>query len=732
MPLNHRIALPIYGITIFTSAFLVFAVQPLFGKLALPLLGGSPSVWNTAMLFFQTVLLLGYGYAHLSVRYLKPQVQIGLHIVIMLAAFAALPITLSATWTTPGTHPPVFWLLGLLAVSAGLPFFAISSNAPLLQRWFAHTNHAAADDPYFLYAAGNAGSILALLAYPTIIEPVLSVQNQSGGWTGCFVLLVLMIAVCTAIVWRAEPAPIVTTLQDPQITWCRRSHWIALAFVPSSLLLGVTTHISTDIAATPLLWVIPLTLYLLTFVFVFARTPILKHAWMVTAQPFLMILVAVLLWTNMTFSLWYLLLVLVSFFVTSMVCHGELVLRRPDAEGLTQFYLCLSFGGMLGGVFNALIAPVLFDNVMEYPLVLALACMLRPILSTEDKTLILPDILLPLGILAVYSAPKVLFDLHAIEFGSVGIAVYLAVLITFVFACRLRPIRFGLSIGVLLAVMAMVPKAGNILVTERGYFGVNRVSIDSTEKFTLLYHGNTLHGAQYRDKEKRRDPLAYYQKEGPLGQVFQALSGTNQIKSVGVVGLGAGAAACYRTPGQTWTFYEIDPIVIRLAKDTRYFHYLSDCAPDAKIVQGDARISLRSVPNQKLDLLILDAFSSDAIPVHLITREAFALYLKKLKPQGRILFNISNRHMNIAPVLGNLAEALGLAGKFQLYYPAKKDIRRFRNPSRWVILSRSEEHLSFLNDQPQWQKLRGRDDIGIWSDDYSSILDVWLKSPSKP
>jgi hypothetical protein len=729
---HHRLALPVYGITIFISALLVFAVQPLFGKLALPLLGGSPSVWNTAMLFFQTVLLLGYSYAHLSVRYLKPQSQIGLHIVVLLAAFVALPISLSATWTTPGTHSPVFWLLGLLTVSAGLPFFAISSNAPLLQRWFAHTNHSAADDPYFLYAAGNAGSILALLAYPTIIEPMLSVKNQSWGWTGCFILLVMMIIACSAIIWRAEPAPIANSVQDPQITWRRRNHWIVLAFVPSSLLLGVTTHISTDIAATPLLWVIPLTLYLLTFVFVFARKKILEHAWMVTAQPFLMILVAILLWTNMTFSLWYLLLVLVSFFVTSMVCHGELVLRRPGTEGLTQFYLCLSFGGMLGGVFNALIAPVLFNNVMEYPLVLALACMLRPVLAAKDKTITPLDILFPLGVLTIYSAPKVLFDLHAIDFGSVGIAVYLAVLITFVFACRLRPVRFGLSIGVLLVVMAMVPKAGNILVTERGYFGVNRVSIDSTGKFMLLYHGNTLHGAQYRDKEKRRDPLAYYQKEGPLGQVFQALSGTGQIKSVGVVGLGAGTTACYRTPGQTWTFYEIDPIVIRLAKDSRYFHYLSDCAPKAKIMQGDARVSLQSAPDQKLDLLILDAFSSDAIPVHLITREAFALYLKKLKPQGRILFNISNRHMNIAPVLGNLAEALGLAGKLQLYYPAEKDIRLFRNPSRWVILSRSNEHLNFLKSNPLWQALRGRDEIGIWTDDYSSILDVWLKSPSKP
>ncbi|MBT4699456.1 MAG: fused MFS/spermidine synthase, partial [Rhodospirillaceae bacterium] len=704
----------------------------LFGKLALPLLGGSPSVWNTAMLFFQTVLLMGYGYAHLSVRYLKPQAQIGLHIAVLLAAFVALPITLSATWTTPGIHPPVFWLLGLLAISAGLPFFAISSNAPLLQRWFAHTNHAASDDPYFLYAAGNAGSILALLAYPTIIEPVLSVHDQSWGWTGCFILLVVMITACSAIIWRAEPAPIASSVLSPQITWRRRSHWIVLAFAPSSLLLGVTTHISTDIAATPLLWVIPLTLYLLTFVFVFARKQILKHTWMVTAQPFLMILVTILLWTNVTFSLWYLLLVLVSFFVTSMVCHGELALRRPGTEGLTQFYLCLSFGGMLGGVFNALIAPALFNNVTEYPLVLALACMLRPVLSTEDKTLTLPDILLPLSVLAVYSAPKVLFDLHAIDFGSVGIAVYLAILITFVFASRLRPIRFGLSIGVLLVVMAMVPKAGNILVTERGYFGVNRVSIDSTGNFMLLYHGNTLHGAQYRNKEKRRDPLAYYQKEGPLGQVFQALSGTDQIKSVGVVGLGAGATACYRSPGQTWTFYEIDPIVIRLAKDTQYFHYLSDCAPDAEIVQGDARISLQSTPNQNLDLLILDAFSSDAIPIHLITREAFALYLKKLKPQGRIVFNISNRHMNIAPVLGNLAKALKLAGKLQLYYPPEKDLRLFRNSSRWVIMSRSEKDLSFLSSQTQWQALSGRDDIGIWTDDYSSILDVWLKSPSKP
>jgi hypothetical protein len=575
--------LPLYAATLFLSALLVFSVQPMFAKMVLPRLGGSSGVWNTAMVFFQAALLAGYAYAHAAARLLAPRRQVLLHGAVLLVAFVALPVGMAAGWTAPGTHDPILWLLGLMAVSVGLPFFAIAATAPLMQRWFAYSDHSAAADPYFLYGASNLGSLLALLGYPVVMEPLLKLEGQSWVWTSGYALLLVMIAACGLPLWRhrgraiADALPRHETRRTGPVAWSRRLHWLLLAFAPSSLLLGVTAHITADVAAAPLLWVIPLALYLLTFVFVFARRPILKHAWMVRIQPMLLVPFAIVL--SFDISVWWftLALHLTVFFVTTMVCHGELAKRRPEASHLTEFYLWMSLGGVMGGIVVAIVAPTLFDSVYEYPLALILACMLRPMLDTGGGRFAKwVDFALPVALFIAIAVPTMAIE-NGLPWANPLAAyfTYIAVGI-FAFGSQNRPLRFGLGIAAIALALSAIHGSAESLARERSFYGIYKVSSKEAGQFTVLRHGTTLHGAQHTDPALRREPLTYFSREGPLGQMFAALEGTDRLWRVGAVGLGAGTAACYRQPGQTWTFYEIDPVVERLARDTRYFHYLSD------------------------------------------------------------------------------------------------------------------------------------------------------------
>ena len=742
--------LPMFVVTSFLSAWLLFAIQPMSAKMVLPLLGGAPNVWITAMLFFQVTLLAGYAYVHATTRLLGLRRQVLVHLVILAVALVSLPVQVA--WTEPVISQPVLWLTAILTVSVGLPFFAVSATAPLLQRWFGHTGHSHAHDPYFLYGASNLGSILGLLSYPVLAEPLLRLDQQGWTWTVGYGVLVLLIAVCALTLRRVSAAPDMArdrpALAAEPISWRRRGHWIALAFAPSSLLLGVTAHITTDVAAVPLLWVVPLTLYLLTFVFVFARRPVLRHQWMVASQPYVLVLAFVLLPFPFVGKQWvpFLAANLIVFFVTAMVCHGELARRRPAVSHLTEFYFAMALGGMLGGAFNALVAPVLFTDVYEYHLALVIACMLRPTQAAGGAKARLLDAVLPALLSPTQAAggakarlldavlPALLFALLILpgplglpwpwELGALVYLAYRIVVLVLIFGFKERPLRFGLGMAAFLMVHSLFSNTSNIVEQARSFFGVYKVAAHKkgVEAY-LLSHGTTVHGVQYADPATRREPLAYYTERGPLGQLFAALAGSGRPRSIGVIGLGAGTAICYQRPGQRWTIYEIDPLVTRIAQDTRFFNYLADCMDDARmeIVHGAARLSLQGAEDGQFDLLILDAFSSNAVPVHLLTREAMALYFEKLSEDGIVMFHITNRHLDLVRVLSGLLDDAGLAGLHQGHRPGQ-EAGRWHLPSDWVAIGRTREALTFLSDDSRWTAIATAPDSVPWTDDFSNIV----------
>jgi hypothetical protein len=723
---GDRLVLPLFMVTIFLSSFLVFSVQPMFAKMVLPLLGGSPGVWNTAMLFFQIVLLIGYIYAHLTTRLLGVRRQAWFHVTIMTIVLLTLPIIVASGWTPPVEGTPVPWLIGLFAVSVGLPFFAVATNAPLLQRWFSHTGHSAAADPYFLYGASNLGSILALLSYPFLIEPLFKSQEQSSAWTGGYAVLVGLIVVCGVSLWRrySPASPCVMSppqeTAEPQVSWPRRLHWLALAMVPSSLLLGVTMHITTDVASIPLLWVLPLTLYLLTFVIVFARRPWLPHSWMVLAQPFFLIPIGIQQIGGLALNVVFPLLV---FFVTTMVCHGELAKRRPGTHHLTEFYLWMSIGGMLGGVFNVFLAPILFDSVLEYSLMLILACLLRPLLNKESSWINSKDVLFPTLLLILLGLP-LLLGAHPNEIGT-WVLIPLGIILGLgIYSFRHRPVRFALGMGIIIFLIPLLDTETNILTRERSFFGVKTVRQTKTGDFNLLVHGSTIHGAQHTNPTRWKEILTYYAPKGPVGQLFTIFEQRKSLRNVATIGLGIGALACYQQPGQHWTFFEIDPAVGKIAQDTRYFHFLDECGDNTNIIYGDGRLSLKRVPNHSYDLLIVDAFSSDSIPLHLITQEALALYLQKITAKGILVFHISNSYLELTPVMANLANNADLAGWVQRYRPSEENQLKKYSGSDWVVMTKNANTLDILNKDLRWTPLLANPNIRVWTDDYSNILDV--------
>jgi len=727
--MRGRLALPaLFSVTLLVSAGLLFSVQPLFTRLALPLLGGTPAVWNTVVVFFQTAVLLGYLYAHAGARWLSPRPQALLLLVLLLAALTTLPVVVAEGWVPPADAFPIPWLVALLAVSVGAPALLVSASAPLLQHWFSRTGHPAAGDPYFLYAASNLGSIGALVAYPLLIEPFLRLATQGRAWTGGYVLLLVLVGACVLLLPRGGGAAAEEPEPAPAPTWRERLAWLLLSFAPASLLLGVTSFASTDLAAVPLLWVVPLATYLLTFVFVFARRPLLRHAAMVRLQPYVLLPVVLILFWGLKAAVWFLFpLHLLAFFFTAMVCHGELVRRRPPAGRLTEFYLWLSLGGLLGGAFNGLLAPVVFDAVVEYPAAIALACALRPAPaeagSRRDRWL---DVLLPAAVLVVLACGVTALGGDPEDVGPVALVVVSCVVAVVVYALVPRPLRFGLGVGaVLLASGLAVVDDAELVVRERSFFGVHRVKRSEEGTHHLLLHGTTVHGAEDRRFGGRCVPLTYFHDRGPLGQVFAArFSGPGRRRVAGV-GLGTGSAASYGRPGERWVFYEIDPLVERFARDPELFTFLSACGPEVDVVLGDARLRLSEASDGSYDLLILDAFSSSAIPVHLLTREALAVYFDKLAPGGVLAFHVSNGYLDLTPVLGNLASALGLVGRCQHHVPEAEDWAELRFPSSWVVLARREADLGALVDDERWSPLPVRPEVGEWSDDFSNVLSVF-------
>src|SRR5579862_43594 len=592
-------AVPLYAATLFVSALLLFWVQPLIAKMMLPLLGGAPAVWNTAMMFFQLVLLAGYGYAHLLTRAVAPNRQAWIHGAVLVAAVAALPFAVGGEVPPTDAASPVvaLWLVGRLSVIVGLPFFALSASAPLLQSWFTRSGQPAAEDPYFLYAASNLGSLVALLAFPLVLEPLTTLSLQSRLWTGVFAVLMAMVLACAVVARRASPrygeGPAAIGVTTGTVAhWRARALWIGLAFVPSSLLLGVTSYITTDVASAPLLWVIPLALYLLSFVVTFARRPPIRPSWALTGQAASITIVLVLLMIptpplRLVIPAHYL-----AFFFIALVCHGMLAARRPAAARLTEFYFYLSLGGALGGVFNALLAPILFSSSYEYPLVLILSCALRGASGPAVRPNKM-DFLLPLAVLAAVVALIAGWSgLGVIEPAVVTVA--LLVIALAVFSLGNRALRFALAVAAVLVPTTLDRSTEGVLEQERSFFGVHRVLVDRAAPMLDLAHGTTLHGAELTDPAQWRTEVRYYYAGGPIGQFFARLRAVHPgPQRVSVTGLGTGALSCYALAGEPWTFYEIDPVVVRIAHDTRYFHYLEQCGGSTTIVLGDARLSLK-------------------------------------------------------------------------------------------------------------------------------------------
>jgi spermidine synthase len=720
-----------YTAAVFLSAFLLFLVQPLFGKMVLPLLGGSPAVWNTCMLFFQAALLGGYLYAHLTSSRLTVRRQAAVHLALLALAALALPVGLRGA-APEGGAAPIPWLLGLMAVTVGAPFLVLSGTGPILQRWFSRSGHAHAADPYPLYAASNLGSALALIAYPLLMEPRMRLGHQSGAWTAGYAALALLIAGCAALVWRTRgaAAPARAEAADgvgedaevTRITLRERLVWTGLAFVPSSLLLGVTTFLTTDLSPAPLLWVLPLTLYLLTFTLVFARRPPIPHAWIVSVHPSA-IAVAVLLLAagyveNPAVAVP---LHLLSLFLIAMAAHGELARRRPHVRHLTEFYLWISVGGVLGGVFNALVAPVVFSQIWEYPLVLVLACLARP--WPEERQGWKAHLNVGLraaacgwGLLYLADTP----DLAPVAF--LGLAAVLLALLSV--GMGRAPLWLAACIGaVLLWRSVEVAREPGVLLAERTFFGRYKVvAHEGSGGFHVLRHGSTLHGAQSLEPWRRREPLTYYVMHGPLGKVFAATIDRAGRRRVAVVGLGTGTTAAYARRGEDWTFYEIDPGIERIARDTAYFTFLSDSPARTRVVLGDARLSLARETDRQYDIILLDAFSSDAIPVHLMTREALDTYLARLAPRGLIVFHVSNRYLDLEPVVAALARDRGLVARAGV---GPRDRRTYESTSTWIALARTEADLGPLVADAYWWRPRPRQEVKPWTDDYSSLLTVF-------
>ncbi|MFI4973210.1 MAG: spermidine synthase [Caulobacterales bacterium] len=732
----------LYGVALLVGAALLFWAELLTSRLLLPLLGGSASVWNTSLVFFQVALLLGYLYAHASARWLTHRLALLIHPALLLAAVALLPISVSGLAMPKGDTDPVLWQLGALCVIVGAPFVILSGTASLLQVWFSRLGERSSGDPYFLYAASNFGSLAALVSYPTLVEPHLSLLRQSAWWTTGYVLLIALTAACAAVVLargRGLIAPSPEPAPAPAATrpgLALRLRWLVLAFVPSSLLLGVTSHLTINVAATPLFWVIPLTLYLLSFVLAFQRLVTLPERWTVHLQALLLVALAVTLLTNESgASLPLFGLHLAAFFVTALLCHQEIARTRPDAAHLTEFYLIVSLGGALGGIFNALIAPLLFARIIEYPLVLVLACALRPgpLPNLKDwrgagGDLLAPAAIIALVLLAFRLAKLDVSDLNGAAQGSV------LILALIVFSLRARPVGFALSIAALIVSGAVIAGGASREVAHaRNFYGVLRVVDRDSPPMRVLVNGTIDHGAQSRDPARRLQPLSYYHPDGPLGQLFAKVGGGPATRAVAVVGLGAGAVACYAHPGERWTFFEINPAVVKIARNPALFTFLRDCPAHPEIVMGDARLSLAREPDAAYDMIILDAFSSDAIPVHLMTREAMQLYLAKLRPGGMVVFHVSNQFLELPPVVANISKAMGLTTRLwedpkstdsdSDNAPPSTD---YKDAADWMIVVRRAQDLGPIAQDQRWEGVRLNSDIGLWTDDYSNVFGAFL------
>ena len=736
---SRRLAALAFTLAVFLSAALLFVVEPMFGKMVLPILGGTPAVWTTCMLFFQGALLLGYLYAHVGPRWLGLRWHTALHIVLLTASILLLPVSVATTASALRVEHPTGWLLWVLTVSLGAPFTLLSSTGPLLQVWFSRTSHPQATDPYFLYGASNAGSLLGLLSYPFVLEPNATLHQQGSWWSWGYIGLVAIVTMAATILRSSTGVHDESPIDQPAVRRIATRtilRWILLAFVPSSFFLALTTYLTTDVAAVPLLWVIPLVLYLLSFILVFGRRTLVRYPALVRWQTIGLICLIVFTWWGPSSWAPLFVLHLLVFLLTAVICHGELAQTRPPTTHLTEFYLCVAVGGVLGGLFNALLAPALFDSVLEYPLTLLLACAVRPSFSNDLS----PNRKYWDGIVVLLGTAALVALRVAMDDEPSKVLVLLASALAALMCLRVSrdSLRFSLAVAAVLAIGRFTrDPQGRTLVQERNFFGVREVRDDFPRHMRVLTHGTTKHGAQSTDPGRRREPTSYYYRQGPIGDVFRAYPSARG-RNVAVIGLGAGGLAAYGGIGEHWTFYEIDPDIARLARDTRYFTYLQDTPASVDIALGDGRLSIARAPNHHYDLIVIDAFSSDAIPLHLLTREALAVYLTKLSSRGVLVFHLSNRYLDLEPVVGRLLGAAGLMGLIRVNTKlSQQDIQCGADGSIWAATAVRDSDVAELRQNSQWRSLRVRKDVALWTDNFSNIFKVfhlpytgWTKTPA--
>lgn len=706
---------------ILLSATLVFVVQPIVGKMLLPVLGGTAVVWNTCLVFFQASLLAGYLYAHVLATRLKLGVQIVLHLVLLGCGLAFLPFTFEAA--SNSAEIPVTWLLGALAGSIGVPFAVISASAPLFQSWFARTPHPDADDPYHLYVASNIGSIIALLAYPTVVEPYLSLGGQAAAWSIGYGLLIALVVIAGIVTWRAtKPEDREPMLQDKakvnDLEPLELAKWVGLAALPSGLLVAVTAHITTDVAPIPLLWMVPLALYLLSYVMAFSKRQLLPaNIWIAIGVPAAAIMtlkIAVTVYESATLGV---LMHLFTFFAVATMLHVSLAAMRPPTKHLTTFYLSLSFGGVVGGAFVGLLAPVIFSTKLEYPLMLGASVLVylgfhERLLADEKAKKTLQAAFVVFGLVTA--------AWHFLEEGEIVFTMLFVVLGLLLARWASMP-KFMLgAFGALIAIAATTASLSlPVLERERSYFAAYRVRVDPESGMTMLDHGQTQHGSQEWDGDEAIiRPNTYFTRATGIGKTFTEIEKREGTKQVAVVGLGIGILAAYASEDVKIDYFEIDRLVYEMATDTRYFRFLDACGEHCNVVIGDARIKLQDAPDGHYDLIVEDAFNSDAVPVHLLTKEAMELYLQKLDDNGIIAFHLSNRYLRLRTVVAGLAEHFGLAVRFH-----RADAGGW--PTDWMILARSEEDLGAIATDESMQKVKPDPDFQLWTDDFSNVLDVY-------
>lgn len=763
---SARFALPVlvFGATIGLSAYLLFSVQPIVGRLVLPVFGGTPAVWATSLFFFQAVLVLGYLYGHLSVRRLGPRRGSVVHLGLVGLAFLALLVAPRrlGDLRVEGI-PEVLNLLAILAVTIGVPTFVLTATTPLVSAWHAayarRRRLGRIGDPYWLYALSNTGSLAALLAYPFLVEPEIGLTAQIGLWTFGFGLLAVLFVAAARATGAGRRNGVAAAAADAaeasrigtwrRVAWSERARWLLLAAIPSGLLSAVTTYIATDLVSAPLLWIVPLSIYLLTFIVAFSPRIGGLARYAVLLAP----AAVTLLWVPYgSAGGWPILpLVLVEYGclgIVALALHGRLADLRPEPVHLTEYYLIISIGGVLASAFVAILAPIAFPGVWEYPILLVGALVALAVAGRAVPASIIPSVLGPklpgqsrtaraglrgfggldfspffagfgprfLPYLAVAVAISVLLVSSGSIAAMAGIRWLLVGGLVLLVGARPWFLAGSTALVLALAVFVLQPAA---VYRDRSFFGVTEVLRPPGSGTTILMNGTTVHGVQLTDPELRGRPTAYYAPSGPFGDIFAVLRSTSEAPVLGIVGLGAGALSTYLEPGDSLSYYEIDPIVVEVASDPTLFTFLADAPTPPAIVLGDARLTLASVPAATFDILFLDAFSSDAIPTHLMTAEAFGEYARVLRPDGVLVVHISNRYYDLTEAVAAAAGRQGLPVVERRYAPSAAEAEAGAWPSHVLVASTSEERRALFADRGWTVVTTSAEPL---TDDFSDVL----------